>query len=86
MRDIHQNKSVHAVATSMLFSCVSSDHLYESSPQKDIKNCNLRELVKMSEDEINQIENRYKMLVARILIKKFASMQSYISEELKPLT
>ena len=86
MRAIHQNKSVHAVATSMVFSRVSSDHLDESSPQKDIKNCNLRELVKMSDDEINQIENRYKMLVARILMTKFAkfaSMQSYISEELK---
>ena len=39
----------------------------------------------MSDDEINQIQNWYKMLVARILMKKFAkfaSMQSYISEEL----
>ena len=83
MRAIHQNKSVHAVATSMVFSRVSSDHLDESSPQKDIKNCNLCELVKMSDDEINQIQNWYK--VARILMKKFAkfaSMQSYISEEL----
>ena len=85
MRAVHQNKSVHAVATSLVFCRVSSNHLDDNSPQKDIKSCNFRELVNISDDEMSQIQNRYKMLVARILFKhftKFASMKPYISEEL----
>lgn len=53
MRAIHQNKSVHAVATSMVFSRVSSDHLDENSPQKDIKSCNFHEIVRISDDEMS---------------------------------
>ena len=71
MREAHQNKSVHAFATSMVFSRVSSDHLPDDGPQKDIKTCNVRKLVTMKEKELKQIHNRYKILVARVLIKKF---------------
>ena len=76
---------MHAVVTSLVFCHVSSNHLDYNSPQKDIKSCNFRELVNILDDEMSQIQNRYKMLVARILFKhftKFASMKPYISEEL----
>ena len=85
MREVHQNKSVHAVATSMVFTRVSSDHLPDDGPQKDIKTCNFRELVTIKDSEFKEIQNRYKILVARILIKKFpkfACLKSYLSEEL----
>ena len=84
MRAIHQNKSAHAVATSMVFSRVSSDHLDESSPQKDIKIVNCVNLLRCQMMKLTRLRIGYKMLVARILMKKFAkfaSMQSYISEE-----
>ena len=45
MRAVRQNKSVHAVATSIVFSRVSSNHLDDNSPQKDIKSCNFCEIV-----------------------------------------
>ena len=37
MQEHHQNKSAHAVATSKVFSRVSTDHLPDDGPQKDIK-------------------------------------------------
>ena len=81
----HQNKSVHAVATSMVFSRVSSDHLPDDGPQKDFKKCNIHEIINMSNDEINMIKYRHKILFARVLPKKFAkfsSLKSLMSEEL----
>ncbi|CAB4011969.1 PREDICTED: uncharacterized protein LOC107350876 [Paramuricea clavata] len=71
MRKVHQNKSVHAVATSMVFTRVSSDHLPDDGPQKDIRTCNFCELVSMKEEDLKEIQKRYRILVARILIKKF---------------
>jgi hypothetical protein len=37
MREHHQNKSVHAVATSMVFSRIPSDNLPDDGPQMDVK-------------------------------------------------
>ncbi len=85
MREVHQNKSVHAVATSMVFTRVSSDHLPDDGPQKDVKTCNFHELVTIKDEELKDIQNRYRILVARILIKKFpefARLKSYFSQEL----
>ena len=85
MREIHQNKSVYAVATSMVFTRVSSNHLPDDGPQKDIKTCNFREIVSIKDEEMEDIRYRYQILVARILIKmfpKFADVRSCLSEEL----
>ncbi len=85
MREVHQNKSVHAVATSMVFTRVSSDDLPDDSPQKDVKTCNFRELVTIKDGELKDIQNRYRILVARILIKKFpelARLKSYFFQKL----
>ncbi len=85
MREHHQNKSVHAVATSMVFSRVSSDELPDDGPQKDVKTCNLREIVSVTDDETESIKSRYRMFVARTLIEhfpEFSTLKLYVSEEL----
>lgn len=85
MREHHQNKSVHAVATNMVFSRISSDHLPDDGPQKDVKTCNFREIVSVSDDEMKSIRSRYRMFVARTLIEHFqelSSLKLYVSEEL----
>ncbi len=71
MREHHQNKSVHAVATSMVFSRIPSEHLPDDGPQMDVKTCNFREIVRVSDEEMEHIRSRYRMFVARILIEKF---------------
>ncbi|XP_028409312.1 uncharacterized protein LOC114531912 [Dendronephthya gigantea] len=85
MRADHQNKSVHACATSMVFNRVPSDHLPDNGPQKDIATCNFREIVSLSDAEMTTIRNRYKVFIARILVQKFTELfglKSYIPEDL----
>lgn len=45
MRSSHQNRSVHAVATSMVFSRVPSDHLPDDGPQHNVKTFDFKKLV-----------------------------------------
>jgi hypothetical protein len=85
MREHHQNKSVHAVATSMVFTRVSSDTMPDDGPQKDVKTCNFQEIVSVTDDEIKSIQSCYRMFVARTLIEhftKFSALKLYVSEEL----
>ena len=70
-REYHQNKSVHAVAISMVFSRISSEHLPDDGPQMEVKTCNFREIVRISDEEMESIRSQYRMFVARILIEKF---------------
>ena len=86
MRQDYQNKSVHAVATSIVFSRVSSNQLPDNGPQKDIQKCNVREVVSMSAEELKDIQHRYRMFVARLLIEKFselASLNSLLASEIE---
>ena len=71
MRSSHQNRSVHAVATSMVFSRVLSDHLHDNGPQHNVKTFDFKELVHMSHEEMNKIKDRYRVLAAKILLEKF---------------
>ena len=85
MREHHQNKSVHAVATSMVFSRISSDQLPDDGPQKDVKTCNFRETVSVGDEEMKSIKSRYRMFVAKTLTEKFpelSRLKLYVSEEL----
>jgi hypothetical protein len=85
MREHHQNKSVHAVATSMVFSRITSDQLPDDGPQKDIKTCNFRDIVSISDEELDDIQSRYRMLVARTLTETFPELfilKRYVCEEL----
>ena len=54
-----------------MFARVSSDDLPDDWPQKDVKTCNFRELVTIKDGELKDIQNRYMILAARILINKF---------------
>jgi hypothetical protein len=45
MRQDMQNRSVHPVATSIVFNCVSDEGLPDSGPQKDLKDCNVHQLM-----------------------------------------
>ena len=86
MRQDYQNKSVHAVTTSIVFSRVSTNQLPDNGPQKDIQKCNVREVVPMSAEELKDIQHRYKMFVARLLIEKFfelASLNSLLASEIE---
>ena len=49
MRQDVQSKSVHAVATSIVFNSVPDQCLPDSGQQKDIHNCNVHELVALVE-------------------------------------
>ena len=85
MQEVHQNKSVPAIATSMVFTRVSSDHLPDDGPQKDVKAYNFRELVPIKDEELKKILNWYNILVTRILMHKipeFQRLKSYLSKEL----
>ena len=44
MRQEVQKKSVHAVATSIVFNCGSDQGLPDSGPQQELKDCNVHHL------------------------------------------
>ena len=64
------------MATSIVFSRVSSNQLPDNGPQKGIHRCNVREVVSMSAEELKDIQHRYRMFVARLLIEKFSELAS----------
>ena len=74
------------MATSIVFSRVSSNQLPDNGPQKDIQKCNVREVVSMSAEELKDIQHGYRMFVARLLIEKFselASLNSLLASEIE---
>jgi hypothetical protein len=75
MRSDAQNVSVHAVATSLVFDRVSSKDLTDDGPQKDLKDCNMKELVSLTEEETNQTKERYKLLIAKMLCQYFTAFK-----------
>ena len=74
VRTDNQNKSVHAVASSVVFSRIPSDDLPDEGPQRDLKTCNVREIVKLSQSEMNAIRCRYRILLAQILFEHFPEL------------
>ena len=71
MRENVQNRSVHAMATSIVFSRVSNEGLPDSGPQKDLKGCNVHQLVDINQLELDAIRSRYRILVAKLLFEHF---------------
>ena len=70
------------MASSVVFCCIPSSDLPDDGPQKDLKTCNVREVVKLSQAEKNSIRNQYRILLARILFEHFPELcifQPYIS-------
>lgn len=75
MRADNQNKSVHAVATSIVFDRVATDDLPDIGPKKCLSDCNMRELLKLSEQEQRCTRERYKIFLGRILVELFPVFQ-----------
>ena len=65
MRSEIQNKSVHAVATSLVFDRVQ--HSPDFGHQRNLANCNMKELITPTDAESAETKDRYKILLARIL-------------------
>ena len=83
MRQEVQNRSVHAVATSIVLNRVSDKGLPDSGPQQDLKDCNVHQLVDINPLELDAIRDRYRILVARLLFEHFpcfAMFKPYVSE------
>ena len=75
MRSDAQNKSVHAVATSLVFDRITSKDLPDDGPKKDLKDCDMIELVSLTDEETNITKERYKLLVAKILCQYFPAFK-----------
>ena len=71
MRENVQNRSVHAMATNIVFSRVSNEGLPDSGSQKDLKGCNVHQLVDINQLELDTIRSRYRILVAKLLFEHF---------------
>ena len=83
MRQNIQNKSVHAVATSIVFNRVSDNALPDSGPQQELKDCNVHKLMNINPQELEAVRSRYRILIAKILFEhlpSFAMFRSYVPE------
>ena len=69
MRSDNQNKSVHALATTLVFNRVSSDHLPNLQPQQSLAQCDMMKLVALTNDEMNIIRQYYMYLAKQILFE-----------------
>lgn len=64
-----QNRRVHAVATSMVFDRVTSDHLPDASPEKNLAHCNPKDTLSLTDEEKRCTRERYKVLIGRIIVE-----------------
>ena len=71
MRSGHQNKSVHAVVSSIVFDRVSSDNLPNKDSQRTVRNCNLRDILFLTNEEKQSTKERYKIFLGRIVCELF---------------
>ena len=77
MRSDKQNKSVHAVATSIVFDRVASD-LPDNGPKKSLSDCDMKDLLKLTDEEQRCTRERYKIFLGRILCELFPAFQFLI--------
>jgi hypothetical protein len=77
MRQDVQNRSVHAVATSIVFNRLEDTDLPDSGPQKNLHNCNVDDLVTVSNEDVSEIRARYRAIIAKILFEHFPEFQMF---------
>ena len=77
LRTDKQNKDVHAVASSIVFCRVPSDNLPDDGPKRDLKTCNVRQVVELNNSDVVLIRQRYRILVARILFTNFPELSIF---------
>ena len=58
MKPDAQNKSVHAVATCLVFDRITSKDLPDDGPKKNLKDCDMIELGNLTDEETNIILQR----------------------------
>ena len=76
MRMDNQNKTVHSVATTMVFDRIMGDYFVDDSPQKVLKDTNFQDIVQLNEEDIDCIRRRYRNLIAKHLKECFAAFAS----------
>ena len=77
VRSDNQNKSVHAVATSIVFDRIPVDNLPDDGPQRDLKTCNVRNIVAVSNAELNVIRSRYRILLVKLLFEQLPEFRVF---------
>ena len=77
MRSDAQNKSVHAVATSLVFDRITSKDLPDDGPKKDLKDCDMIELVSLTDEETNITKNDISSLLQRSCASTFLHLNFY---------
>ena len=77
MRQYAQNKSVHTVATSIVFNRVPDQGFSDSGPQQNLHKCNVNDLVTVNDVELQAIRSRYRVIVAKLLLEHFPAFQMF---------
>ena len=77
MRTDAKNKSVHAVATSIVFSRIPIGDLPDTGPQQDLKKCNVAQLVKLSQADMESVRIRYRTLLAKLLFEHLPAFNKF---------
>ena len=72
-----QNRSVHAVVTSIVFNRVPIKELSDSGPQQDLRKCNMPDVLNVNNVELETIRSKYRVMVARILFEHFTAFQMF---------
>ena len=87
MRKDNQNKSVHAVATTIVFNQVPDEKLPDVAPQQDLRKCNVHQLVKVNVSEMEYIRKRNRIILQNLLFEHFllfSSFQNGLSPHITP--
>lgn len=77
MRKDVQNRSVHAVATSIVFNIISSTELSDCVPQQDLKKFNVSDVLTVNNMELQTVRSGYRLFVARILFEHFKAFEMF---------
>lgn len=67
MRSNKQNRSVHAVATSIVFDREASRRLPDNGPKRRLAACNLMDLLSLTEEEVQCTQDHYCKIAVRVL-------------------
>ena len=87
MRKDKQNKSVHAMATTIVFNRVPDEKLPDLEPQQDLRKCNVHQLAQVNDSEMECIRKRYRIILQNLLFEHFpffSSFQNGLSPHITP--
>ena len=73
-----QSKSVHAVATSIVFNRVPDLNLSDSGPQQDLRKCNVHEVVTVNKEDLETVRSRYRVNVAKLIFEHFEAFKMFV--------